>query len=82
MAAIADETSTERIERKSKKNMFLGTLFGYIAIGVSIIYGLFLTPEIVDVVGESNYGLYGLTASIMAMLLVDFGLTNTINTYC
>ena len=81
MAAIADETSTERIERKSKKNMLLGTIFGYIAIGVSIVYGLFLTPEIVEVVGESDYGLYGLTASIMAMLLVDFGLTNTINTY-
>ena len=81
MAAIADETSTERIERKSKKNMLLGTIFGYLAIGVSIVYGLFLTPEIVEVVGESDYGLYGLTASIMAMLLVDFGLTNTVNTY-
>ena len=61
--------------------MLLGTIFGYAAIGVSIIYGLFLTPEIVEAVGESNYGLYGLTASIMAMLLVDFGLTNTVNTY-
>ena len=79
--AISDETNTERIERKSKKNMLLGTIFGYAAIGVSIIYGLFLTPEIVEAVGESNYGLYGLTASIMAMLLVDFGLTNTVNTY-
>ena len=79
--AISDETNTERIERKSKKNMLLGTIFGYVAIGVSIIYGLFLTPEIVAVVGESDYGLYGLTASIMAMLLVDFGLTNTVNTY-
>lgn len=79
--AISDETNTERIERKSKKNMLLGTIFGYLAIGVSIIYGLFLTPEIVEVVGESDYGLYGLTASIMAMLLIDFGLTNTVNTY-
>lgn len=79
--AISDETNTERIERKSKKNMLLGTIFGYIAIGVSIIYGLFLTPEIVEVVGESDYGLYGLTASIMAMLLLDFGLANTVNTY-
>ena len=79
--AISDETNTERIERKSKKNMLLGTIFGYLAIGVSIVYGLFLTPEIVEVVGESDYGLYGLTASIMAMLLIDFGLTNTVNTY-
>ena len=79
--AISDETNTERIERKSKKNMLLGTIFGYLAIGVSIIYGLFLTPEIVAAVGESDYGLYGLTASIMAMLLIDFGLTNTVNTY-
>ena len=81
MVAIADEQNVEKIEHKSKKNLLFGTIFGYLAIGVSIIYGLFLTPEIVEVVGESDYGLYGLTASIMAMLLVDFGLTNTINTY-
>ena len=81
MTTISDETNTEKIEHKSKKNMLLGTIFGYIAIGVSILYGFFLTPEIVSAVGESNYGLYGLTASITNLLLVDFGLSNTINTY-
>lgn len=78
---ISDETNIEKIERKSKKNMLLGTILGYLAIAISVCYGLFLTPEIVDAVGETDYGLYGLTSSIAVLLLMDFGLTNTIYTY-
>ena len=78
---ISDETNVEKIEGKSRKNMLLGTILGYIAIAISVCYGLFLTPEIVDAVGETDYGLYGLTSSIAVLLLMDFGLTNTIYTY-
>lgn len=81
MTKISDETNVEKIERKSKKNMLLGTILGYLAIAISVCYGLFLTPEIVDAVGETDYGLYGLTSSIAVLLLMDFGLTNTIYTY-
>ena len=75
MISISDETNTERIERKSKKNVLLGTIFGYLAVFVSIVYGLFLTPEIINFVGKGQYGLYGLASSVVNLFLMDFGLS-------
>ncbi len=79
--AISDETNVEKIEHKSKKNMALGAIFGYGAILVGLIYSVFLTPEIINFVGDKQYGLYGLATSILAIFLTDFGLGTTINTY-
>ncbi len=79
--AISDETNVERIEHKSKKNITLGAIFGYVAILVSIASGLILTPWIIDTIGERSYGLYGLATSVIALFLLDFGLTTTTNTY-
>ena len=78
--AISDETNIERIEHKSKKNIALGTILGYVAIFISVFYGLFLTPIIIKYVGEDNYGLYGLCTSIVNLFLMDFGLSQTIST--
>ena len=78
--AISDETNIERIEHKSKKNIAIGTILGYIAILISVAYGLFLTPIIIQHVGEENYGIYGLSTSIINLFLMDFGLGQTIST--
>ena len=78
--AISDETNIERIEHKSKKNIAIGTILGYVAILISVFYGLFLTPIIIKHVGEDNYGLYGLCTSIVTLFLMDFGLSQTIST--
>ena len=78
--AISDETNLERIEHKSKKNIAIGTILGYVAILISVFYGLFLTPIIIKHVGEDNYGLYGLCTSIVTLFLMDFGLSQTIST--
>ena len=80
MTSISDETNKEKIERKSKKNIALGTIFGYLAIFVSLCYGFFVTPEIIKHVGDQNYGLYSLSTSIINLFLMDFGLAQTINT--
>ena len=79
--AISDETNVEKIEHKSKKNMALGTIFGYIAIFVSFLYGFFLTPEIINFVGDKEYGIYGLATTLITMFIVDFGLNTAVNTY-
>ena len=79
--SISDETNIERIEHKSKKNIALGTIFGYLAILISVAYGIFMTPEIIRTVGDSEYGLYGLSSSIVNIFLLDFGLSVAINTY-
>lgn len=78
--SISDETNLERIEHKSKKNIAIGTVLGYVAILISVFYGLFLTPMIIKAVGEENYGIYGLSTSIINLFLMDFGLGQTIST--
>lgn len=81
MISISDETNKEKIEHKSKKNMALGTIFGYLSILVAVASGLILTPWIIDNIGKAEYGLYGLATSVISLFLIDFGLTTTTNTY-
>ena len=81
MKAISDETNLERIEHKSKKNMALGTVLGYIAVLISVVSGLVLVPWLIDKVGKEEYGLYGLATSIISIFLMDFGLSTTTTTY-
>ena len=69
--AISDETNVERIEHKSKKNIAIGTVLGYVAILISVAYGLFLTPIIIQHVGQDNYGIYGLSTSVINLFLMD-----------
>lgn len=78
---ISDETNIARIEHKSKKNMAIGTIVGYLAILVSIAHGLVLTPMIMSSVGVDNYGLYGIATTLTALFLMDFGLNTTTETY-
>ena len=83
MIHIADETNSERIEHKSRKNVFLGTIIGYLAVLAGIAYGLFMTPEIIKspIIGETQYGLYGLANSIITFFLMDFGLNTAATSY-
>ena len=78
---ISDETNIERIEHKSKKNMAIGTIVGYLSILISIVHGLVLTPMIMEAVGVERYGLFGIATTIITLFLVDFGLTTTTETY-
>ena len=78
---ISDETNIDRIEHKSKKNMAIGTIVGYLSILVSVVHGLVLTPMIITSVGVDNYGLYGIATTLTALFLMDFGLNTTTETY-
>jgi len=79
--AISDEKNVAKIERKSKKNMLIGTILGYVAILISIANGLILTPRVIAYVGEVDYGSYGIVTSLIALFLLDFGLSTTTNIY-
>lgn len=78
---ISDETKSSKIEYKSQKNIALGSIFGYLSVILAILSGLVLVPWIIDTVGKGNYGVYGLANSIIALFLIDFGLSTTTNTY-
>lgn len=79
--AISDELSIEKIEQKSKKNITIGAILGFAAVFVSIAYGIFMTPEIIRVVGITEYGLYGLSSSIINLFILDLGLGAATTTY-
>lgn len=59
-----------------------GTLLSYVLIGVNILIGLLYTPFLLRMLGQSEYGLYSLAASVIAYLTVlDLGFGNAIVRY-
>lgn len=59
-----------------------GAVLSYGILGLSNLVALFYTPYMLRMMGQSEYGLYAIVASVMAYLTVlDFGLGNTIVRY-
>lgn len=71
----------ENKEANSKSQIKIGTILGYVAFAISILSGLFLTPFIIKTIGNSAYGIYTLSNSIIALFLLDFGLSTTTNVF-
>lgn len=59
-----------------------GALLNYVIIGLNTIVGLLYTPYMLRCLGQNEYGIYSLVASIIAYLtLLDFGFGNAIIRY-
>lgn len=59
-----------------------GALLNYVSICLNMIVGLIYTPYMLRMLGQSEYGLYSLAASIIAYLTVlDLGFGNAIVRY-
>lgn len=59
-----------------------GALLNYVSICLNMIVGLVYTPYMLKMLGQSEYGLYSLAASIIAYLTVlDLGFGNAIVRY-
>ena len=58
-----------------------GAVVSYFAIGVNIITGLLYTPWMVRQIGQSNYGLYTLATSLIAIFMLDFGLGSAVSRF-
>lgn len=59
-----------------------GAILSYISLGLSNIIGLIYTPFMLRMMGQSEFGLYSLVASVVAYLTVlDFGFGNAIIRY-
>ena len=65
----------------SRNQIKIGAILSYLSIGINIIAGLLYTPWMVDTIGESNYGLYTLSNSLITLFLVDFGLSSAVSRY-
>ena len=59
----------------------MGALFSYFAMAVNIIVGLVYTPWMVRIIGQSNYGLYTLSNSLIAIFMLDFGLGSAVSRF-
>lgn len=59
-----------------------GAALNYVIIGLNILTGLFYTPFMLRSLGQNEYGLYSLVASVIAYLtLLDFGFGSAIVRY-
>lgn len=59
-----------------------GAILSYVSLGLSNVIGLIYTPFMLRMMGQSEYGLYSLVASVVAYLTVlDFGFGNAIIRY-
>jgi len=58
-----------------------GAMISYVAIFVSVLAALIYTPWMKDQIGDSHYGLYTLAGSLIAIFLMDFGLSSTITRF-
>ncbi len=74
-------TEIQNIEKKANKQIFIGAIMGYIAIGINILSGLLFTPWIIESLGQSQYSLYTLSNSLISLFLIDFGLSATANAF-
>lgn len=57
----------------------IGIILNYVIIGLNALVGLFYTPYMLQELGQTEYGLYSLVASIIAYLtILDFGFGSAI----
>ena len=60
----------------------IGAILSYVLIILNVLYGLFLTPYIIATLGQDEYGVYKIIASLSASLMVlDLGLGGTVQRY-
>lgn len=65
-----------------KNQLKAGAILSYINLGLSTLIPLFYTPVMLRLLGESEYGLYSLSHSVIAYLsLLSFGFGSTIVRY-
>ena len=58
-----------------------GALISYSTMAFNIIAGLIYIPWMVGIIGQSNYGLYTLANSLIAIFMLDFGLSSAVSRF-
>lgn len=65
----------------SYKQLKLGVLISYLAIGINIVTGLLYTPWMIHSIGKENFGLYTLALSVINLFVFDFGLSTAVTRF-
>ena len=69
------------MKSKHKNQIGIGAVLTYCSIAINIILGIIYTPWMVEQIGTSDYGLYTLASSLIALFLIDIGLGNATSRY-
>ena len=68
--------------KKIKLNQLkAGAFISYFSMAFNIIAGLIYTPWMVAKIGQSNYGLFTLANSLIAIFMLDFGLSSAVSRF-
>ena len=51
-----------------RKNIFFGVILTYVSLGITLVASLFVTPIILNLIGDANYGLFSFCNSITSWL--------------
>lgn len=68
-------------EIKSNKQLKIGAVLSYLAIGINIISALIYSPWMLSKIGSGDYGLYTLATSLINMFLLDFGISSAVSRF-
>lgn len=66
---------------KNKNQIKIAAIISYFAIFINILAGLIYTPWMIKQIGVSDYGLYTLAISIIAIFTYDFGLGEAVSRF-
>lgn len=67
---------------KETNQLRVGAILNYLIIGLNTLVGLLYTPYMLRMMGQSEYGLYSLVASVISYLtILDLGFGNAIIRY-
>jgi len=69
------------LKKSSAKQIKLGAIISYLALGLNIVLGLIYTPWMKDRIGLDNFGLYTLATSIISIFMLDFGLGSAVSRF-
>ena len=65
-----------------KSQVKTGIILSYLLIILNALYGLFLTPFIINIIGVEDYGVYRtITALASSLMVMDLGMGNTVLRY-
>lgn len=67
--------------QNSNREIKIGAIISYITIAFSIISGLIYTPWMISKIGQSSFGLYTLTTSLITLVTIDLGLSQSVSRF-
>ena len=69
------------MRQKNNSQIKSGAIISYAGIIISTVASLLYTPWMKNQIGDANYGLYTLVGSLVAIFMMDFGLSTSVTRF-